>query len=218
MVILFIYPTDVERVTSGFRTSSRPNHHGVDFAEPGTHEIYATADGTVSRSYVSSSYGEAIFIVHVIDGQTWESVYAHLREGSRRVKEGDRVRQGQVIGIMGNTGDSSGQHLHFELHRGRWNINKTNAVNPLSYLQREETDTQRYRLVTGTFPNAESFVEALRKMRSRFNWVIYEKADSTDFNPNYRIVTGTFTGKASADRAAQQVRDAFGWIVYIQEA
>ena len=131
MDCLFIYPTDVTRLTSGFRTSARPNHHGVDFAEPGTHEIYAAADGTVSRSYVSSSYGETIFIVHVIDGQTWETVYAHMRQGSRRVKEGDRVRQGQVIGIMGNTGDSTGQHLHFELHRGQWNGSKSNAINPV---------------------------------------------------------------------------------------
>ncbi|HWO78116.1 MAG TPA: M23 family metallopeptidase [Bacillus sp. (in: firmicutes)] len=218
MVILLIYPTDVTRVTSGFRTSARPNHFGVDFAAPGTHEIYAAADGTVSRSYISSSYGEVIFIVHVIDGQTWETVYAHMREGSRRVMEGDRVRQGQVIGIMGNTGDSTGQHLHFELHKGRWNINKTNAVDPLPYLQQAQMDARRYRLVTGTFSNAESFAEAIRKMRAEFDWLIYEKADSTELNPSYRIVTGTFVGRASADRAAQQIRHTFGWIVYVQEA
>lgn len=212
---MFIYPTDVERVTSGFRTSGRPNHHGVDFAAPGTHEIVAVADGSVSHSYLSISYGEVIFIVHKLDGQTWESVYAHMREGSRRVEEGDRVNQGQVIGIMGNTGDTTGQHLHFELHKGRWNINKTNAVNPLDYLKDPE-DFKRYRLVTGTFPNAQSFAEALQKMKAEFNWVIYEKADSTNFNPRYRIVTGTFVGQDSAERAAKQLRDKFGWLVYVK--
>ncbi|MBU9713301.1 peptidoglycan DD-metalloendopeptidase family protein [Evansella tamaricis] len=130
----FIRPTTVTRVTSGFRTSSRPNHHGVDLAAPGRHEIFAVADGKVTRSYYSDSYGECIMIKHQIDGQTWESVYAHLRRGTRRVKVGDRVSQGQVLGIMGSTGRSTGQHLHFELHRGRWNVNKTNAVDPLDYI------------------------------------------------------------------------------------
>ncbi|MEC2467915.1 M23 family metallopeptidase [Bacillus cereus] len=129
----FIYPTDTTRVTSGFR-GSRPDHHGIDLAESGYHPIYAAASGRVSRSYVSSSYGECIMIVHTIDGITWETVYAHMRSGSRTVKEGDYVTQGQTIGIMGNTGDSSGQHLHFELHKGSWNVNKSNAVNPLDYL------------------------------------------------------------------------------------
>ncbi|WP_242226386.1 M23 family metallopeptidase [Bacillus cereus group sp. BfR-BA-01358] len=129
----FIYPTDTTRVTSGFR-GNRPNHHGIDLAEAGYHPIYAAANGKVSRSYFSSSYGECIMIVHTIDGVTWETVYAHMRSGSRTVNVGDYVTQGQTIGVMGNTGDSSGQHLHFELHKGGWNINKSNAVNPLDHL------------------------------------------------------------------------------------
>lgn len=72
-------------------------------------------------------------IVHTINGQTWETVYAHMRAGSHRVSVGQQVKQGQVTGIMGNTGHSTGQHLHFELHKGRWNINKTNAVD-LNYI------------------------------------------------------------------------------------
>nr|MBS9407609.1 M23 family metallopeptidase [Streptococcus oralis] len=75
-------------------------------------------------------------IVHTINGVTWETVYAHMRSGSRTVKQGDYVTQGQTIGVMGNTGQSSGQHLHFELHKGRWDINKSNAVNPLDYLEK----------------------------------------------------------------------------------
>ncbi|WP_145930535.1 M23 family metallopeptidase [Bacillus nitratireducens] len=129
----FIYPTDTTRVTSGFR-GSRPDHHGVDLAEAGYHPIYAAANGQVSRSYLSSSYGECIMIVHTIDGVTWETVYAHMRSGSRTVKVGDYVTQGQTIGVMGNTGQSEGQHLHFEMHKGRWNDSKSDAVNPLDYL------------------------------------------------------------------------------------
>lgn len=133
MAATFIFPT-VHRVTSGFRTPNRKSHHGTDFAQSGYHEIKAVAAGEVVKSYTSSSYGECIIIRHKINGQTWESLYAHMRGGSRKVKVGDTVKQGQVIGVMGNTGDSTGQHLHFELHKGTWNINKSNAVDPLDYL------------------------------------------------------------------------------------
>ena len=129
-----IYLSNRYNESNKWISGSRPDHHGIDLAESGYHPIYAAASGRVSRSYISSSYGECIMIVHTIDGVTWETVYAHMRSGSRTVKEGDYVTQGQTIGVMGNTGDSSGQHLHFELHKGSWNINKSNAVNPLDYL------------------------------------------------------------------------------------
>jgi len=54
----------------------------------------------------------------------------------RTVQAGDQVQAGQLVGHMGNTGHSYGQHLHFELHNGEWNFEKTNAVNPLPYLVR----------------------------------------------------------------------------------
>ncbi len=130
---MFIYPCE-GRVSSAYRTSQRPDHYGVDFAQSGMVSIVAAAEGTVSRSYISTSYGEVIFLVHHIEGQIWETVYAHMRSGSRKVKQGDYVKQGEHVGDMGNTGQSTGQHLHFELHKGRWDLNKTNAVNPLAYL------------------------------------------------------------------------------------
>ena len=67
-------------------------------------------------------------ISHSINGQTYTTVYAHLN--SRSVGNMQTVSKGQVIGYMGNTGDSFGQHLHFELHRGGWNAAKSNAINP----------------------------------------------------------------------------------------
>lgn len=116
-------------LSSGFGTRSLGNHKGVDIAASGTVPIVAAADGVVIRSYYSSSYGNAVFISHSINGQIYTTVYAHMR--SRDVSEGQVVSKGQQIGIMGNTGRSYGQHLHFELHKGPWNLSKSNAINPV---------------------------------------------------------------------------------------
>ncbi|KRF65097.1 peptidase M23 [Bacillus sp. Soil768D1] len=107
-------------------------HAGIDIAASGTVPVVAAADGVVSRSYFSSSYGNVIFVTHSISGQQWTTVYAHL--SSRQASTGSVVAKGQQIGIMGNTGHSFGQHLHFELHKGAWNYSKSNAVNPLDYI------------------------------------------------------------------------------------
>lgn len=107
-------------------------HAGIDIAASGTVPIVAAADGVVSRSYFSSTYGNVIFVTHSIGGQQWTTVYAHM--SSRLASEGSVVAKGQQIGIMGNTGHSYGQHLHFELHKGPWNYSKSNAVNPLNYI------------------------------------------------------------------------------------
>lgn len=117
------------RLSSGFGGRSLGQHYGVDIAAGGTVPIVAAADGVVIRSYYSSSYGNAIFIAHSVGGQTYTTVYAHMR--SRSVGSGQTVSKGQQIGIMGNTGQSYGQHLHFELHRGSWNAAKSNAINPV---------------------------------------------------------------------------------------
>lgn len=123
-------------VTSGFGYRSFGGgefHAGIDIGKRGAVvPVVAAADGYVFRSYFSSSYGNVIFITHVINGQVYTTVYAHLE--ARLVGEGQAVRKGQVIGYMGNTGRSTGPHLHFELHRGQWNPAKSNAVNPLDYI------------------------------------------------------------------------------------
>ena len=67
-------------------------------------------------------------ISHSINGQTYTTVYAHLN--SRSVGNMQTVSKGQVIGYMGNTGDSHGQHLHFELYRGGWTASKIECNQP----------------------------------------------------------------------------------------
>lgn len=120
-------------VTSSFGPRGGEFHAGIDIGKRGAEvPVVAAADGYVFRSYYSKSYGNVIFITHLIDGQVYTTVYAHLE--SRLVGEGQTVSKGQMIGYMGNTGWSEGAHLHFELHRGPWNAAKSNAVNPLSYI------------------------------------------------------------------------------------
>lgn len=119
--------------TSGFNDPSRSRHKGLDIAASGTVPIFAAADGVVIRSDFSTSYGNVVYLSHRINGQTYTTVYAHMN--SRSVSVGQTVKQGQQLGIMGNTGDSQGQHLHFELHIGEWNQAKSNAVDPAPYIK-----------------------------------------------------------------------------------
>ncbi|USD82366.1 peptidoglycan DD-metalloendopeptidase family protein [Bacillus safensis] len=128
----FIKPA-AGRFSSGFGGRSGGNHFGLDIAAKGTVPVYAAASGTVTNSSYSSSYGNVVFITHNINGQTYQTVYAHL--STRSVSTGQRVEQGQFLGYMGNTGQSHGQHLHFEIHKGLWNGAKSNAVNPAQYIR-----------------------------------------------------------------------------------
>lgn len=131
----FIWPAN-GYVSSPFGTrfGGSDMHPGIDIAKAGAgNQISAAASGTVARSYLSSSYGNVVFVSSYIDGQLYTTVYAHMSE--RAVSTGQSVTQGQRLGTMGNTGHSTGQHLHFELHKGEWNYAKSNAVNPVPYLR-----------------------------------------------------------------------------------
>ena len=93
-------------------------HRAVDIANPKTPEVLAAQGGTVISAGWGGGYGNYIIIDH---GNGYQTVYGHLKNGSLAVKAGDRVRQGQKIGIMGSTGRSTGPHLHFEIRTGGGN-------------------------------------------------------------------------------------------------
>lgn len=128
---MFMRPS-VGYISSGFGGRSLGEHYGIDIAASGTVPIVAAADGVVSSSYFSPSYGNVVFVVHHLNGQTYTTVYAHM--SSRSISAGSAVSKGQLLGYMGNTGHSYGQHLHFELHIGSWNAAKSNAVDPRNYI------------------------------------------------------------------------------------
>lgn len=204
----FIWPTNTKRITSKFRTKQRPNHNGVDIAEAGARPIYAIADGVVTRSYLSASYGEVVFIEHKINGQVWESVYAHMRSGSRAYLTGQTVKQGQQIGVMGNTGQSSGQHLHLELHRGKWNYQKSNAVDPLDYLDKTISTASTYTVKKG---------DTLSEIANRFGSTVKELAALNNIKNVNVISVGQklkVKGKVSNKQTLYLPKSASSWRVY----
>jgi len=132
----FICPVKNARLTSkfGWRNIGFGNewHQGVDLASTGKVPIYASAAGVISRAQVLSSYGKVIMIKHIVNGKTFETNYAHL--DSYCVHVGQKVVQGQQIGMMGNTGRAYGIHLHFEIHDGAWEKGQPNATDPMKYI------------------------------------------------------------------------------------
>ncbi|MEM6586969.1 MAG: M23 family metallopeptidase [Pseudomonadota bacterium] len=112
------------RYTSGFGMRWGRMHSGTDFAAKHGTAIYATADGVVKEAEWKGGYGRMVTIQHEFG---LETRYAHL---SRiRVREGQRVSRGDRIGDMGNTGRSTGTHLHYEIRVGG------KAVNPMIYIK-----------------------------------------------------------------------------------
>src|SRR5690606_30530560 len=85
-------------------------HAGTDFAVGTGTPLVAPADGVVSKAGWGGGFGNVIFISHYINGQSYTTVMAHL--SSISVSEGQAVSQGQTIGATGNTGASTGPHLH----------------------------------------------------------------------------------------------------------
>lgn len=100
-------------------------HKGIDIAEVIGTPVYSVDNGQVTKSYYSDTYGNVVFIKHKVG---YETVYAHLSD--RKVQEGQHVKKGEIIGLMGNTGESSGPHLHFEIHKNEWTITKENSLDP----------------------------------------------------------------------------------------
>ena len=87
-------------------------HTGVDWAAPSGTPIYASGNGVVEKVGWESGYGKYIRVRH---NNGYETAYGHMTAFARRIDEGTRVRQGQVIGFVGSTGLSTGSHLHYEI-------------------------------------------------------------------------------------------------------
>jgi murein DD-endopeptidase MepM/ murein hydrolase activator NlpD len=126
---------------------TRKHHNGVDYASAVGTNVFAIAKGTVifaGPSTIKLPSGEPggggyiIKIRHKVNGEWITSSYMHLRKGSISVRKGQKVVEGQAIAESGNTGASTGPHLHFEIQRGKYYIytsNGTRYTEPLSYIK-----------------------------------------------------------------------------------
>ena len=99
-------------------------HSGIDLAAYSGSKIHATADGVVTKAWPNGAYGKLIEIRHALG---YSTRYAHLKK--IRVKYGQRVARGDIIGDMGNTGRSTGTHLHYEIRKNG------KAINPMTYIK-----------------------------------------------------------------------------------
>ncbi|WP_102194407.1 M23 family metallopeptidase [Microbacterium aurantiacum] len=103
-------------MTYGYGMRDGRMHEGIDFVPGDGAPIQAIADGTVRlATEQGGGYGVTAYIDHVIDGKVITSHYGHMQYGSLRVKTGDKVKVGDIVGLTGDTGQSYGAHLHFEL-------------------------------------------------------------------------------------------------------
>jgi murein DD-endopeptidase MepM/ murein hydrolase activator NlpD len=125
-------------ISDGFGARESPggigstDHKGVDFAPGQGTPIQSIADGVVSsvQPYDNSGLGVHVIIDHVVDGQKVSSVYGHMLTGSVQVSEGQVVKVAQTVGLVGNTGASTGPHLHLEIR-----LDGVTPVDPFAWLQ-----------------------------------------------------------------------------------
>lgn len=144
-VVPAIMPVDKKRVRGhigafGGRvnpvTRRYARHEGIDFAGPIGTPVYATGTGLIAQPKNQSGYGKQIVVDH---GFGYRTRYAHLSKID--VKPGQLVKRGEKIGEIGNTGRSSGPHLHYEV------IYRGNPVNPINYISRDMSEDE-FRAIT----------------------------------------------------------------------
>ncbi|MCT4591113.1 MAG: M23 family metallopeptidase [Carboxylicivirga sp.] len=133
---------DLKRTASGWGYRLHPIykdkrfHYGMDFTAPTGTDVYAAADGVVSKITIgkrSSGYGKRIEVDH---GFGYKTLYAHLNDFN--VKKGQKVKRGDIIGYVGSTGGSTAPHLHYEVHV------KGKKVNPQHYYFEEDFTAEQY--------------------------------------------------------------------------
>ena len=146
-------PINGARLSSKFGMRKHPidgfnkMHRGTDFAAPMGTPIMASGDGVITRARWCGGGGNCIKIRH---NTTYETVYAHMRNFARGIKEGLRIKQGQIIGFVGSTGKSTGPHLHYEVIKNGKKINSQTLKLPsgktLKNKERQEFEINKIKL------------------------------------------------------------------------
>ena len=146
-------PINGARLSSAFGMRKHPidgynkMHRGTDFAAPMGTPIMASGSGVITRARWCGGGGNCVKIKH---NSTYETIYAHMKNFERGIKEGSRVKQGQIIGYVGSTGNSTGPHLHYEVVENGKKINSQKLKLPsgktLKGKEREVFEVTRIKL------------------------------------------------------------------------
>ncbi len=146
-------PINGARLSSSYGMRKHPilgynkMHRGTDFAAPRGTPIMASGSGTITRARWCGGGGNCVKIKH---NSTYETVYAHMKSFAKGVKEGRKVRQGQIIGYVGSTGMSTGPHLHYEVIVNGKKVNSQRLKLPsgkiLKGKAREEFELKRIKI------------------------------------------------------------------------
>lgn len=138
-------------VASGYKMRMHPIlkinkfHKGMDFTAPKGTPVYASGDGKIHRAQRSSTFGNVIYIDH---GYGYKTIYAHLSKMA--VRRGNKVKRGDLIGYVGNTGLSVAAHLHYEVHKNDRALNPINfyygdlSLDEFATLQKTSEESQSY--------------------------------------------------------------------------
>lgn len=134
---------DLTRIASGFNYRIHPIykikhfHTGMDFTAPTGTEIYATGDGTIEKAEnAGNGYGIHVIINH---GYGYQTLYGHMSRV--KVHPGQKIKRGELIGYVGNTGTSSGPHVHYEV------IKNGEKINPVNYFYSDLTPEEYEKVI-----------------------------------------------------------------------
>ena len=146
-------PINGARLSSSFGMRKHPilgynkMHRGTDFAAPSGTPIMASGSGTITRARWCGGGGNCVKIKH---NSTYQTVYAHMKSFAKGVKEGRKVKQGQIIGYVGSTGLSTGPHLHYEVIVNGKKVNSQRLKLPsgkvLKGKEREKFELERIKI------------------------------------------------------------------------
>jgi len=134
---------DLKRIASGFGYRIHPiyktlrMHEGIDFTAPIGTPIYATGNGTIERlKHKMTGYGKVVMIDH---GYGYETLYAHMSKVI--VRPGQKIKRGEIIGYVGNTGRSTGPHLHYEVRKN------SKPINPVHFFYQDLTPEEYEKVI-----------------------------------------------------------------------
>jgi len=150
--ILPVKQQELTRMASGYKMRFHPIlkimkfHKGMDFTAPVGTPIYASGNGKVIRANRSATYGKVIYIDH---GYGYKTIYAHMSK--LKARKGQKVKRGDLIGYVGNTGRSVTAHLHYEVHKN------DRALNPINFYYGDLTPAEFLKMQKASEEEGQSY-------------------------------------------------------------